>query len=350
MVLAGFRGIRVMKKLGLGLGVVLVLLLALEIVLRVAGVGPAYRMPHHGTWLGQPNLKNHRQTTHESSQGFLLNTNGDGLRTSLSKAKPKGVLRVALMGDSTVYGWGVDEGYTLADAVQHKIDDLWAKASSRATRVEILNAAQPGYSTTQVAWLFNQVVADYRPDWVLVFLPMHDYNLALISDRESIDGGNGLAAQTRVALIQHSRIYTLLLRTLAPQYKEHLQVTHATDEGMRVRRVSDDERGQNFDGLRAALAKWGGGLMVGFLPFRNDLSYPKGQSAPSRDGEEWVMDYARKNKVPLVDVRTCCGPDVKSLLLPNDPGHLNAKGHAATGAAAGEVIFKHIQAQERGRK
>ena len=59
---------------------------------------------------------------------------------------------MALLGDSTVFGWGVDDGQTVADGL-----------AAALPGVEVLNAGQPGYSTVQAARLL-EVVAAWRPE------------------------------------------------------------------------------------------------------------------------------------------------------------------------------------------
>ncbi len=339
------RRLPLRRRLIMGLVVALLLLAAAELTLRVTGVRSAYEMPWKGNWLGSPNLTNFRQATHENPRGFLLNTNSRGLRTTLTEKRTPGVLRLAIMGDSTAFGWGVDDGYTVGDALRRSLTRRAKRWAGKATRVEVLNAAQSGYSTTQVSWLFHKVVKDYKPHWVLVFVPLHDYNLVLVSDRESIAGGADLAAGARVVLSRHSRIYALLRRMLFPHYRDHFLMPDAETNEFRVPRVSDAERQQSFDSMRAKLKTWGGRLMVGFLPTYIDLTHAPGGRPLNRKGDDWVIDYARKTKIPLVDLRNCCGPDAASATLPNDKGHLSAMGNALVGEAAARMLAPHFGAK-----
>ena len=340
------RRLPVRRRLLMGLAVALLLLAAAELSLRIAGIRSAYEMPWKGNWLGSPNLQNFRQPTHENPRGFLLNTNSRGLRTTLTEKRTPGVLRLAIMGDSTTFGWGVDDGYTVGDAMRRALNREAKRWAGGATRVEVLNAAQSGYSTTQVAWLFNKVVKDYKPHWVLVFVPLHDYNLVLVSDRESIAGGADMAAGARVVLSRHSRIYALLRRMLFPHYRDQYLMPDAETNDLRVPRVSDAERQHSFDSMRATLKKWGGRLMVGFLPTYIDLTHPPGGRPLNRKGDDWVIDYAQKTGVPLVDLRNCCGPDAAEATLPNDRGHLSAMGNALAGAAAARMLAPHLGAKK----
>ncbi len=341
------RRLPVPARLALGLLVALIILGGVELSLRLAGIHPAFEMPWKGGWLGSPNLKNFQQRTHENPRGFLLNTNHQGLRSTLSEKRTPKVLRLAVMGDSTAYGWGVDDGYTLTDAMGRSFKELGARWAGGATRVELLNGAQPGYTTAQVAWLFEKVVAAYRPDWVLVFLPLHDHNLVLVSDKESIAGGDGLRAVLRVTLSRHVRIYTLLRRQLYPQHEQHYLMPDAETSEFRVPRVSDTERQQSLDRMRAILEKWGGGLMVGMLPTYIDLTDPPGSAPANRLGDDWLIRYARQQKVPLVDIRACCGPNAEQATLPNDKGHLSAMGNDLVGRAAAEEIAPYLRGSRK---
>lgn len=203
-------------------------------------------------------------------QFFSVTTNGDGLRTRLARPRTPGVSRVALMGDSTVFGWGVDDGGTLADGTQAALDGV-------GVLVEVLNAGQPGYSTTQAAWLFGEVVQAYRPDRVVLFLSRHDYDYVPVSDREALSGGDGFASRVRVRLASSSRTYQLLRgllwsRTDAPA----LHPRDVTGEP-RVPRVGDAER-------------------------------------------------------------ACCVGEAAARVLPDDPGHLSAEGHQVVGAAVAAAL------------
>ena len=321
-----------------------------ELVLRLRGVQVSYEAPWKGAWRSQPNLTNHRMPTHEDQRGFVINTNGDGLRTSLHPQKTPGVLRLALLGDSTVFGWGVDDGYTLADSVRRALARKPGPWVDGARKVELLNAAQPGYTSTQATWLFERVVAAYKPDRVLLFVPLHDYNLVLVSDREAASGGSDLAAGARVWLARHCRIYTLLRRQLFPMHQKQYLMPNATPDEPRVPRVSNAERQQNFDRLRQLLSGWGGKLMLGYMPTYIDLTHaPDDQYIPRR-GEKWVYSYSKKHAVPMVDVRDCCGPNADQALLPNDRGHLSAMGNAMVGAAVARGLAPHLRASSKKKR
>jgi hypothetical protein len=302
----------------LGLAFAGVLLLLMEAGLRLMGVGPAYRVEVLGQWRFAANLQSHPYQGSQDGHSFLVTTNADGLRTGLQRERTSGIRRVALMGDSTVFGWGVDDGQTIADGVQ-------------LSNTEILNAAQPGYSTTMMAWLFEEVVQRYQPDITIVFVPMHDTNLVLVSDREVLEGGASMGARVRVGLAQHSRIFEVLRRALFTTASQAWLIPgQQQSKEPRVPRVSDAERSQAVGAIVGLSAGWGGKVMVGYVPFKADLELGGIHKRPT---EDWLKNL---QGIEVADLRACCKS--KGLVLPDDPGHLNAEGNLKVGAALSRLI------------
>lgn len=324
-------------RLLLGLVSACVVLYLLEVGLRIAGVAPAYQSGASGSWRMTPNLDAKGLRGPRDGHDFTVSTNADGLRTKLPKERTPGVTRVALMGDSTVFGWGVNDGESVAEGLQAALDAELSGGlpGGLPGQVEVLNAGQPGYSTTQAAWLFDEVVKAYTPDRVVVFVPMHDFNKVLVSDREVLEGGATLAARTRILLASNSRVYQLLRQALWDGAAEAILLPKQPTGEPRVERVSGAERARGFDAMRATLATWGGELLIGFLPFHGDLVGRGGD----RVGMDWARAYGEAHDVAIVDVRACCGgADGAALVLPDDRGHLSAEGNRRVGAAMAPAV------------
>ncbi|GDX79787.1 hypothetical protein LBMAG42_15980 [Deltaproteobacteria bacterium] len=313
------------RNLLFGAIVTIVVLYLLEVGLRLAGVQPAYQADAVGGWRMLPRVTNSTMRGHEGTS-FTLTTNDDGLRTTLRKARTPGVKRVALLGDSTTFGWGVNNGETLADGLQAGLD-------AAGERVEVMNAGQPGYSTTQMVALYDRAVHLYQPDVMIVFVPMHDNNQVLVSDREYLNGASGPLAGIRVLLAENSRIYQVLRQRVYPlSHEASLVPGRDKSAELRVPRVSDRERDNNFDHLRESLSETGGIVAIGHLPFLADLL---GEANEVRFSEPWGAAYSARTGAPIVDLRACCaGQGGEALVLPLDPGHLNAAGNRLVGAAA----------------
>lgn len=84
-------------------------------------------------------------------------------------AKPAGVKRVVVLGDSTSWGWGVDDEAQWTRLVEREL----------GSQVELVNLAVPGYGTDQELWVFEREGRKYEPDLVLLGFVHND----LVSNR-----------------------------------------------------------------------------------------------------------------------------------------------------------------------
>ncbi len=303
----------------------------LEILLSATGTEQLYRRDALGGWQVQAGMSNHRMRGTREPHDFVLSTNPDGLRTRHTPHKEPMSWRIALMGDSNVFGWGVNDEDTLAAQLEQALH------AAGETDAQVINAGQPGHSTTQMRWLFEEVLASYQPDLVLVVPSLHDHNQAHVSDAEALEGAKGPVAALRVGLARHSRVYAALASILSPLSGEP-QLLPDQEGVLRVDRVSDAERSANLDRIATGLQPWRGQLAIALLPFHSDLSHPQGDKPPPRPGEAWARAHAQARGLDLVDVRTCCGPDADSLVFAFDPGHLNAVGLEKVGVALAAAI------------
>lgn len=301
--------------------VALSLLVLVEAGLHLAGTAPAYDVGRFGVWRFTANLSSAPLRGPRDGHAFVVSTNAEGLRTRVSPPRAPGRCRIALLGDSTVFGWGVDDGDTVADAAQAALPGT-----------EVLNAGQPGYTSVMAATLFSDAIAAYQPDVTVLFVPMHDTNHALVSDLEARRGGANPAAQLRVTLNRHSRIYALLRRALIPDGDAPFVVPVHDAAGVtlpdrsRVPRVSDEERTVVLADMRSRAATWGGTVHLGYLPFAQDV-----QPGPHpRLLDAWMLANAGPSGV--ADLRSAAVGQV-GFVLADDEGHLSASGNRTTGVA-----------------
>ena len=105
-----------------------------------------------GTFLGQP-----------------VRINSRGLRgREIQEAKPSGTYRIAGLGDSVMFGWGVDQDEPYLAVLEEKLN-----ASRQGQRTfEVLNFAVPGYNTAIEAAVFEHKALAFDPDLVILnFIP-----------------------------------------------------------------------------------------------------------------------------------------------------------------------------------
>ena len=313
-----------------GLIVASCLVILTEIGLRLDGQKPAYQVSQLGKWQTTPNINARRMRGSREPHDFVLSTNADGLRTKVPRARKPDTKRVVLMGDSNIFGWGLNDGQTMAAQTGIILQQA-------GLQVEIINAGQPGYSTAQVSWLFEHTVAQYQPDLTVVFLSMHDHNRVLVSDTELWRGTDGAIGWLRVGLARHSAIYASLRRMRHAQTATAQLMPLEKEEAARVRRVSDQERGVLLSRMRTQAEAWGGTIALGLMP---DITDQVQEEAP-RLGQRWAEDFSAGE--PMINLRPCCPEGEEALFFPFDHGHMNAAGNAAAATALAAALRARLE-------
>jgi len=139
----------------------LLALLLVEGVLYSVGLGEEdiYKFDKQ---LGFMHFPNKRVTWR--SEGFSQSYfNDDGLRDepNLTMAKPPGVYRIALLGDSMVEGLQVPSEQTFGKLLESKL-------RQDSANVQVINFGNSGYSTAQECLLLSRKVLQYHPDLVVL--------------------------------------------------------------------------------------------------------------------------------------------------------------------------------------
>jgi hypothetical protein len=99
-----------------------------------------------------------------------INTGPEGYRIDPDvppPAAPTGIPRIAVLGDSTSFGWGVEYRQSYPELVRGRIE------TRLGVPIEMRNYSVPGYNTEQELALLRQRVIAYRPD---VLILHHDPN------------------------------------------------------------------------------------------------------------------------------------------------------------------------------
>ena len=108
----------------------------------------------------------------ESGLRHTVRIGGDGLRhsgapwwTTATPTPAPGELRILLVGDSFAFGFYVDDDATFASLLSRR---------SPLSRVKVLNAGVPGYSSAQGLVYLRELLPRYRPHIVLIAFGTND--------------------------------------------------------------------------------------------------------------------------------------------------------------------------------
>lgn len=159
-----------------------VLLLGAEVVLR-AVYHPQYvdsviRYDPVLWWSLKPNA---RLVSNDPDRGFHghIQTNSLGLREREVAAKKRGVRRILVIGDSAVFGSGLE--------AEDRFSDVLGRAL--ADRVEVINAGIPGWGNDQELLFYEHTLRLLEPDVVVLTITAYNDVVNNALDDALLEGG-----------------------------------------------------------------------------------------------------------------------------------------------------------------
>jgi lysophospholipase L1-like esterase len=312
--------VKLRRRLLYSLVPALVLAAGAEVALRAAGwprIRTDLTFEHNQPyWVTDPDLQAQPFPHREVGATFAVTTDHQGLRAPLHPREPAAgaePFRLAFLGCSTTFGWGVDDGATYPARVQA------ALASAGHGGVEVFNAGQPGYTSFQGLWFYENVLRAYHPDLVFFGYVVQDARRAAYSD-----SSQALLQQDarflKQGVLYRSRLY-LSLRTLIDAWR--IRTKERAEEGKDgVHRVSRQEFVENIRAFARLVREDGADLVL--------FDFPLERVGYTREHRRLVRIAAEELGLRHLDLQA----EVENvsgttrLYFPQDPGHANAEGHA----------------------
>ena len=256
-----------LNKVALSLFTTLLCLMTLEIVLRILPRRGFQDIPSEKdttsltdinqevTWGHALRLSSNFERIYEfipesrfTFLGAPVRINSQGFRDREYHAKkPDQVVRVVGIGDSVMFGWGVEEAESFLGVAEARLN-----SAQTSHKYEIINCAAPGYNTTMEVATLEDKGLGFQPDLVVVSYVAND-----------IDLPNFLRAEPGMSDLSHSYLASLLFDRQLPNdaligapYREHQPTETSRKFENDPAKVPPQYRHMvGRDGVRAALKR-----------------------------------------------------------------------------------------------
>ncbi|MFO0985336.1 MAG: SGNH/GDSL hydrolase family protein, partial [Planctomycetota bacterium] len=268
--------------------------------------------------------------------------NARGLRgPEVAERKAPNTLRIAVVGDSYTYGWGVEENETIPAQLGQQLE----RHLPQGRAIEVVNAGVPAYDTGPEFGLLRDVVMPLAPDVVVLVFQTNDITTVdyfYLDDLKAFYACELPLGYRLKRSLDHSRLYHLLRRGYTSLKRRLGFAWFAESEWPRTSAYLDD--------IIALCRRAHVRLLIANLPhFQIGSSREfsdQGASTFSRQSE-WVNALAREHDVPCVDILPLVRARVRELkpvealyVDPVNDHHLNAAGCALVAGAVAEQMVR----------
>lgn len=166
---------------------------------------------------------------------YLVKANSLGFRgPELTPQKPSDTFRILVFGDSSSFGWGVDQDDTFSSLLKGRLERLLGKS------VEIGNFAIPGDSSAYGRLVFERYAKDYEYDLAIFGFGANDAKRVLTSHTSQVEKFRSKKALlSAMSLLNESAFVRTIQTSIAPK-------PNSSEEVKRVPAVSEWEFSTNL--------------------------------------------------------------------------------------------------------
>ena len=292
------------------------------------------------TMKGNPYLLWEQVPGTRQEQRATANINSLGMRgPEPTIPKPNGVRRLLATGDSSVYGFGVNDGQPFVNVAAQAL-------SSSEQPIEGWNAAIPGYSSFQSINLLEMRALDLEPDLLVIANLWSDNNFDDFVDKELISAWSSFESSPSARMhrrLQASAFYRVMNYRLNIATGAQAQ---ARSVGWQVggegqigrRRVEVNDYASNLERLVQLARENEASVVFVLLANKEDLRPQEAQAAWAAY-RSVMRETAERHGAPIVEVPAlfqASGLSTQQLFL--DEMHPTVTGHQLIGEALAEAL------------
>ncbi|MCK6554769.1 GDSL-type esterase/lipase family protein [Candidatus Binatia bacterium] len=349
------RGGGARRVTGAAAMVILGLLLGLLLLEATAAVFLPAPLPEHwppSAVVPDPDL-GWRMVPHDVHYTYthLVALDEHGLRTPAFGPKQPGETRILVLGDSEVYGQGVDDAALFTAQLERRLN---AGSGARpAQKFTIINAGVRAYATDQELAFLEKTGFGFRPDLVVLCVYVNDFEVTQIAEvyrrGSEINGGAPYLFDVKrpagpearllwsgIQLLRRSRTLmtahdVIAARSASDGYEMRL-VAGTVDDDIRRRSAQFEEQLRRFRRLLDAHRTAG---VVVIIPVPEQIRRPE---LPPRY-QDLVAAAAERAGLPAIDLLPAFRTRFpgRAPILPYDP-HYDASGHALIAEVLAQAI------------
>lgn len=161
-----------------------------------------------------------------------VTTNSCGMRSPERPfSKTPHTYRIALLGDSFAFGWGVEQKESFAQRLEDNLNQIY----EGKWHIEVLNFGVPGYSTFQEVYQFLDKGAEFQPDAIVVFFIQNDFGPPFFIRNigaQSLVPSSQIAQIAMKLLDPHAPEKALLKAGLDPNHSLQVLADYASNKGI----------------------------------------------------------------------------------------------------------------------
>jgi len=178
----------------------------------------------------------------DGNKEYLISSNAAGFRgPELPPVKAPDTYRIAVFGDSSSFGWGVNYEDSWSGLLQGQL-----QASLQHKKIEVVNFAVPGDSSAYGRLLFDRYAPQSNPDLVVLGFGANDAKDVLTSHTSQVERFEKKKGLVKLAgLLKYSATYRILEKVITKLQKK-AALTQKRDLSRRVQAVTPSEYANNL--------------------------------------------------------------------------------------------------------